>query len=176
VWNEIGWNREQPAGPAGKTRRPGVRDQPQQRRLETRRLADLRAFDVQGDFFEDLPEHELQALADDIDRNGLRQPIEVLPENDAGIEPDTILSGRQRKRALELPGGTTTRVCVRYDPAHTPRHEIDRAFLEDHQNRRQLDLENWTAVAKGGDAGHRVRRSETRRGRCPRPGPAGARP
>jgi hypothetical protein len=88
-----------------------VRDQPQQRRLETRRLADLRAFDAQGDFFADLPEHELRALADDIDRNGLRQPIEVLPEDDAGIEPDTILSGRQRKRALEHLGGTTTRVA-----------------------------------------------------------------
>jgi ParB-like chromosome segregation protein Spo0J len=112
---------------------------PKESRREVRTLKNLVPFPLQSDFFDDLSEHDLVALADDIDRNGLRSPIEVLPTNKAGYSPDTLLSGHQRKRALERNGLTKAEVIVRYDLSDASSAEIETAFFDDNDNRRQLD-------------------------------------
>lgn len=104
-----------------------------------RPLASLVHYPDQDQFFDDLPDHELKELAEDIKRNGLKHPIEVLSENQAGLPPDTILRGHQRLRALHLLGCEETTVRVRYDLAEATRDEIDRVFLGDNVHRRQLD-------------------------------------
>jgi hypothetical protein len=115
-------------------------DRPQEPTIERRNLADLKPHPLQHQFFEDLPDHEAKALADDIKRNGLRQPIEVL-------EDGTILKGHQRVRALRLNGKTATDALVRYDLVIADDATIEREFLEDNQNRRQL-----TPLAKARNA------------------------
>ena len=106
---------------------------------ETRKLKDLRPHPMQAVYFGDLSEADLKALADDIRRNGLRHPIEVLPENKAGHPPNTTLKGHQRTRALLRNGVTETEVLVRYDLADADDAAIETAFLEDDLSRRHLD-------------------------------------
>lgn len=119
-----------------------------ERKRAPRKLGDLKDFPLQRQFFDDLSEHDLRALADDIERNGLRQRIEVLPpENKAGLPADTIISGHQRKRALELLGETETVVTLRYDLAEVDRATVERLFLEANQNRRHLDPLSKARVA-----------------------------
>src|SRR4051794_856350 len=98
---------------------------------EKRLLKDLKPFPAQPLFFDDLSDHELEALAEDIKRNGLRSPIEVLPKNRAGYPADSIISGHQRKRALELNGEAETTVCVRHDLADADAAAVEKAFLDD---------------------------------------------
>src|SRR3954469_20477876 len=106
-------------------------------RREKRLLRDLKPFPAQPLFFGDLSDHELEALAEDIKRNGLRNPIEVLPKNRAGYPADTIIRGHQRRRALELNGEAETTVLIRHDLADAD--AIEKCFLEDNQHRRHLD-------------------------------------
>jgi hypothetical protein len=115
----------------------GEREKPKR---EKRKLRELIAFPFQLDFFDDLSEHDLQNLANDISENGLREPIEILPENSTDMPANTILRGHQRKRALRLNGETETIVLVRYDLADADPATIEKYFLVDNQNRRQLDL------------------------------------
>jgi hypothetical protein len=114
---------------------------------ETRRLIDLKPFPLQADFFDDLSDHDLQRLAADIEQNGLRNPIEVIPPNTAGFAPNTILSGHQRKRALEHNGETEVAVTVRYDLCDADAATIETIFLEDNQNRRHQDVLTKARVA-----------------------------
>jgi ParB-like chromosome segregation protein Spo0J len=100
------------------------------RETETRRLADLKDHPAQAAFFTDLDPAALAALVADIRRNGLREPLEVLPDG-------TILSGHQRRRALLKIGETEAPVVVRKDLAADPA-AAERAFLEANANRRQL--------------------------------------
>ena len=99
--------------------------------LEHRKLASLKPHPLQAQTFGDLPDHELRALADDIQRNGLRQNIEVLVDG-------TILKGHQRVRAIQLNGKEFHKVLVRYDLEHADAATIEREFLEDNQHRRHL--------------------------------------
>lgn len=108
-------------------------------RCEIRLLKDLQPHPLQEYFFGYMSDHDLRALADDIRRNGLRTLIEVLPSNRAGLPPDTILKGHQRRRALKLIGFVETEVLVRYDLADADAAEIERCFLEDDGSRRHLD-------------------------------------
>lgn len=109
-------------------------------RLERRRLAELKPFPAQPDFFDDTSEYELRQLADDIQRNGLRHPIEVLPEgNKAGHPADTIIIGHRRRAALLLNGENTTDVLVRFDLKTADVWAVERIFLEDNNNRRHHD-------------------------------------
>lgn len=110
-----------------------------QTKLEKRKLEKLLPFPLQATYYDPLSEHDLAALADDIRRNGLRQPIEILPRNAAGHPPNTILRGHQRQLALLLNGETEVDVLVRYDLAQASAEKIERAFHEDNQNRRHLD-------------------------------------
>jgi hypothetical protein len=114
---------------------------------EHRRLRDLHPFPAQAQFFDDLSDHDLAELAADIKRNGLRHPIELLPQNKAGYTPNTILSGHQRDRALRLNGETETVALVRYDLAEADKESIERHFLEHNQHRRQQDVLATARVA-----------------------------
>jgi hypothetical protein len=108
-------------------------------RREIRKLKDLKPFPLQGDYFDDLSDHDLKALAGDIKKNGLRNPVEVLSKNKVGYPPNTILSGHERKRALELNGETEALVVVRHDLGDVDAAAIEREFLAENQHRRQLD-------------------------------------
>src|SRR3954470_12962193 len=108
-------------------------------RREKRLLGDLKPFPSQPRYFDDLSDHELKALAADVKQNGLRSPIEVLPKNRAGYPADTIISGHQRKRALELNGEAEATVLVRHDLADADADAVEKAFLDDNQLRRHLD-------------------------------------
>jgi hypothetical protein len=108
-------------------------------RIEMRRLSDLKAFPLQPLFFDDQEDEEFLALADDIQRNGLREKPEILPKNAAGYPANSIISGHRRKRALLHNGETETQVLVRYDLASADAATIEKLFLEANQNRRHLD-------------------------------------
>jgi hypothetical protein len=124
-----------------------MKKQPTQPTEEARRLDQLVAHPHQQAFFEDLLEHELNDLAADIKRNGLREKIQILPRNKAGLPPNTILDGNQRRRALLLNGERTSTVVVRYDLAAADAATVERVFLEFNTNRRQLDALGKARVA-----------------------------
>jgi ParB-like chromosome segregation protein Spo0J len=127
--------------------------------VEERELSDLHPFPRQAEFFDDLSDHDLEQLAADIKRNGLKQRIDVLPENSAGLNPNTILRGHQRRLALEILGYSTYAVRVRYDLAGSTAADIERFFLDDNLNRRQLDPLAKVRVALRRfeiDKGHRL--------------------
>ena len=84
-----------------------------------------------NEVFGDLPAAELQMLADDIAVNGLKHPIEILPNN-------TIVCGHQRVRALKLLGRTTTPCIVRYDLENAHEEHVIRRLIADNVTRRQL--------------------------------------
>ena len=107
---------------------------------ETRKLQDLKSHPDQARYFTDLSDHDLAILAQDIRDHGLKLPIEILPANQAGFPANTILKGHQRKRALELIGRTEVDVLVRHDLAQVDPPTIEREFLNDNLNRRQLDV------------------------------------
>src|SRR4051812_38496624 len=117
-----------------------VKKQPTGPSEEDRRLDQLIEHPQQQDYFDHLSDHDLKALAADIKRNGLRQPIQIMPpDNTAGLPANTILDGHQRRRALQLNGETVARVIVRYDLLTVDAATVERAFLEPNQNRRHLD-------------------------------------
>jgi ParB-like chromosome segregation protein Spo0J len=91
--------------------------------------------------------HELKALAEDIRRNGLRNPPEVLPKNRAGYPPDTLVAGHMRAKALLLNGETEVEVIVKYDLADADEATIEKCFLEDNLNRRHMDMLSKARVA-----------------------------
>src|SRR3954447_19008823 len=107
-------------------------------RRETRRLKDLKPFPSQPMYFDDLSDHELKALAADVKQNGLRNPIEVLPNNRAGYPADTILSGHQRTRAPELSGEPEPRVLARHGLADAAAGAVEKACLDANEHRRHL--------------------------------------
>jgi len=105
---------------------------------DTRELDDLSPFPLQANTFDDLSDNDIQQLADDIERNGLHSPVEILGDNTAGYPEDTIISGHQRLRALRILGRTDTPVRVRDDLAAATKEQIEQAFIEPNLNRRQL--------------------------------------
>jgi hypothetical protein len=106
---------------------------------EKRKLDELLAHPLQGVYFDDLSEADLQMLAENISENGLRNLLEILPKNAAHYPPNTIVSGHQRRRALLMLGHDEADVLVRYDLAEASSDEIEKAFLSDNLARRQLD-------------------------------------
>jgi ParB-like chromosome segregation protein Spo0J len=91
-------------------------------------------------FFDPPSPDAIAALADDITRNGLREPVEVLPPgNRAGLPGNTVLSGHSRLLACKRLGWPTVPVRVRYDLRDADAGEVERCLLEANQNRRHLD-------------------------------------
>jgi ParB/RepB/Spo0J family partition protein len=109
------------------------------KKLEPRKLSDLLPFPLQQQYFGTLSEEKMAALADSIQSNGLKHPIEVLPVNTAGYEPNTIIHGHKRRAALELLGMKKVNVLVRYDLSEASRCVIELDFLGENHNRGQED-------------------------------------
>lgn len=99
--------------------------------VERRKLDALVTNPLQATYFNDLNDSELAGLANDIQVSGLKQRIEILPD-------DTILHGHQRRRALKKIGQVEYEVLVRYDLAAAKPAVIEREFLSENLNRRQL--------------------------------------
>lgn len=110
----------------------------QQPKLEPRKLKDLLPYPRQADFFDDIPEEDLKALARAL-REGAVPPLQILPDNRAGLPANTINDGHMRAKAHELNGDIEVPVLVRYDLAVAPLEQFEREFLAANQHRRHLD-------------------------------------
>jgi ParB/RepB/Spo0J family partition protein len=100
---------------------------------ETRKwkLSKLKKHPRQDEFFGDLPDAELRALATDMQRHGLRQPIEIRPSGE-------IITGHQRVLAAELLNWTEIDAIVRRDLDDKGDAAVEAHFLADNLHRRQL--------------------------------------
>ena len=74
------------------------------------KISKLTVYCLQEAMFGDLPKEELAALAADMEKNGLRDPIEILPDG-------TIITGHHRVDAAKLLGWAEIDVIVRDDLA-----------------------------------------------------------
>ena len=101
-----------------------------QQTIETRKLADLKTHPRQDSLYHAMSELELDRLAKDIERNGIREMVEVTPDG-------RIISGHQRVRAARRLGWKEIDVCVRNDLADD--RAIERRLIEANRIRRQLD-------------------------------------
>lgn len=95
------------------------------------KLFKLKAHPQQTVMFDDLPEVELLALADDIQKNGLRHPVEILPCG-------TIIAGHQRVRAARYLEWTEIDVIIRRDLASKGAGAVEAHLIRDNFTRRQL--------------------------------------
>jgi ParB family chromosome partitioning protein len=96
--------------------------------IERVEVARLRPHPRQAEFFGDLSRPSFELLVEDIRRNGLRHPIEILADA-------TIVCGHQRVRAAKVLGWTEIDAIVldTIDEA-----VIERRLIEDNLARRQL--------------------------------------
>ena len=116
--------------------------------LESLRLADLVPHPDQVKYFGPYGENERAALQSNIEANGLRVPIEVLPpRNRAGLPALTIISGHTRCEILIGLDHVVSDVRVRHDLAKATRSEVDVEFIADNFARRQLDPLDRARVA-----------------------------
>jgi ParB-like chromosome segregation protein Spo0J len=95
-------------------------------------LKSLKDHPRQREQFRDLGATDIDAFVADIQANGLKHPIEILPDG-------TILAGHQRVRAARALGWTTIRAVVRKDLANDAA-AAEMFFISDNLNRRQLSL------------------------------------
>ncbi len=96
------------------------------------KVADLKPHPRQAANFPDLPDAQLRDLADDMERNGQKVPLEVLPDG-------TIVGGHQRWRAAKLLGWEEVNVWVNDELAAQGEAAVEQRLIEDNLNRRQLD-------------------------------------
>jgi ParB family transcriptional regulator, chromosome partitioning protein len=99
------------------------------KRIETRRLDDLKSHPRQADFFSDLNEGEFEKLKQSLAKR-LDFPIEITTEN-------VVIDGHQRLRAARELGWKEIQVWVRDDL--TDQQEIDQRHIEANLDRRQLN-------------------------------------
>ena len=83
---------------------------PTKLRVEEWELGSLKEHCRQAELFGDVPDDEFDELAESLQREGQRQPIEILPDG-------TIIAGHQRVRAARHLGWTSIRAVVRHDLA-----------------------------------------------------------
>ena len=104
------------------------------------RVSDLKQFPDQDKFFPPQSEASLRALAVDIERTGVRRPIEILTTNRAGYPDGTILKGNRRVQAVALLGWTRVEVCGRSDRRLqvADRATIEHEYIKDNVNERPL--------------------------------------
>ncbi|MBA4192848.1 MAG: hypothetical protein C0467_33215 [Planctomycetaceae bacterium] len=81
--------------------------------------------------FGDVDDAELEALAENMETHGLRDPVEVTPDG-------TVIAGHQRVRAAKRLGWKEINVIVRYDLAGEGPEAVERHFVETNFIRRQL--------------------------------------
>jgi len=100
--------------------------------VEKRSLSSLQPHPQQAALFPPLSDLELKALANDIERNGLQQPVEILPDG-------TIICGHQRVAAAKLLGWAEIDCNIRTDLAEAGDEAVEQRLIEDNLHRRQLD-------------------------------------
>lgn len=98
---------------------------------ETWPLAELKRHPQQNDVFTPPTEQEIARLAADIDQNGLKMPLEILPDG-------TVICGHSRLKALKVLGWTEVDVIVRHDLEILGQREVLNLLVNDNRNRRQL--------------------------------------
>lgn len=96
-----------------------------------RKVSQLAPHPKQHQCFEDLPDAELQQLAESMRKCGLNHAIEILPD-------DTIICGHQRVRAARLLGWDDIDVIIRHDLAAAGDEAVEERLVEDNLIRRQL--------------------------------------
>ena len=130
---------------------------PATRPVVSRKLSSLKPHPRQDALFAPLPESALQALADDLQANGLMQPVEILPDG-------TIICGHQRVAAARLLGWTKIDCIVRDDLAAAGAEAVERRLIEDNLNRRQLTELDIARLYRGLKEQRRVKRSRNGKG------------
>jgi len=101
---------------------------------------DLCDFPRQAQVFQPLNVAEQQTLTNSIQTDGMRDPIHVLPPNNAaGFEAYVILDGHSRRDAAIALGWDAVPVLIRHDLVDADDREVTRAFLSYNFTRRQLD-------------------------------------
>lgn len=109
-------------------------------RLETWPIDKLKPHPKQSEYFGDASDAELQNLVASIQRSGLEQPVDVLPD-------ETIIKGHQRHRACKQLGWTEIPVRVRYDLAGNDA-AVEYELIADNVDRRQLDPVDIAVLCK----------------------------
>jgi hypothetical protein len=95
-------------------------------------INDLRKHPQQQELIGDLPENEIEHLADSIQKTGLQNPLHILPDG-------TIVDGHQRLRAVIKLGWTEVEVVVREDLAQAGEAVTLTFLIESSLHRRQMD-------------------------------------
>lgn len=105
---------------------------------EVRKLKDLVEHPLQPLYNDGLSGQAFKEFARDV-KGGLRDKIQVLPANKAGLPANTILDGHKRKLALEHNGETFATVIVRYDLAEADALTLELKFLKFNMHREHRD-------------------------------------
>lgn len=98
--------------------------------VETRLISSLKSFHLQNEVLLDSSEQDIASLVQDIRTNGLRIPLEILPDG-------TIIDGHQRRQACKLARLKSVPCRVRHDLVDKPL-EQEQQFLALNFHRRQL--------------------------------------
>jgi ParB family chromosome partitioning protein len=102
------------------------------RTVERWPLDKLRPHPRNAVLFDDLPSTELTDLAQDMKRQGLITPIEIMPEG-------MIICGHQRVQAARQLEWTEIEVVVRHDLVDQDAAVIEERLISDNLNRREMD-------------------------------------
>ncbi len=95
------------------------------------KIAKLKDHPRQAEMFDHVDDAELEALAENLEKHGLRDAIEITPDG-------TVIAGHQRVRAAKRLNWTEINVIVRHDLAAEGPEAIERHFVETNFVRRQL--------------------------------------
>lgn len=116
--------------------------QPYAPNVQLCRLDCLTPHPKQAANFTDVSDGELQARIKSIQKNGVEDPLHILP---SGV----IVSGHQRARALRSLGWEYVPVIVRHDLAKAGPEAVEAAMIEANTNRRQLTtMEHARAISR----------------------------
>jgi ParB family chromosome partitioning protein len=106
-------------------------DGTERRRTQTWEITRLRTHPRQSVYFKLLSGKKLRELADNMKKEGLKVPVEILPDG-------TIICGHSRVEAAKQLGWETIEVIVRYDLAERGEAAVEMRLIEDNLHRRQL--------------------------------------
>ena len=98
--------------------------------IVTKKLEELQRSPFQSEYFRDLSSPEIAELASSMERDGLRQPIEICPNGE-------ILDGHQRIAAARLLGWTSVECIVREELATD--EDRERYMIDANLHRRRDD-------------------------------------
>ncbi|NQU22793.1 MAG: ParB N-terminal domain-containing protein [Candidatus Nealsonbacteria bacterium] len=110
------------------------------RRVQKRKVSDLKPHPLQADYFPDESEEADLELAADLDANGQRDPIDIVPNG-------TILCGHRRVKAAKRLEWKTIDVVVHHELANDEA-AAEAFFIGDNYTRRQLTTFQKVRCAK----------------------------